>query len=60
MEYLVGFYSLFSVTEEPFVTSGGTYPIYLLQTEEASLITSSRSVDGILLERQKGSSKLAW
>jgi hypothetical protein len=34
----VGFYSLFSVTEEPWVTSGGT-PALLLQTRYGSTLT---------------------
>ena len=29
IKYIAGFYSLFSVTEEPFVTSGGMYFRYL-------------------------------
>lgn len=49
--FLLGFYSLFSVTEEPFVTSGGgcSSVAYMLNPEP-----SHRSMDGLLLEGWKG------
>ena len=48
----VGFYSLFSVTEEPFITSGGKHgPSYRVVVLKRSIL---RSMDGLLLERQEG------
>ena len=47
-----GFYSLFSVTEEPFVTSGG---LSTIQYQFMYLIKLRRSMDGFLLEGQEGS-----
>lgn len=32
---LTGFYSLFSVTEEPFVTSGGKQPVYFTDSADS-------------------------
>lgn len=51
---IIGFYSLFSVTEEPFVTSGGI--ILVIQFHSSVDVRGTRAVDGISLERQKGSS----
>ena len=49
-----GFYSLFSVTEEPFVTSGG---LSIIQYQFMYLIKLRRSMDGFLLEGQEGPSE---
>jgi len=48
---MIGFYSLFSVTEEPWVTSGGT-PISLSQTRRGSTL-NTRTMDELLLEGQE-------
>lgn len=45
----VGFYSLFSITEEPFVTSGGAY-LYIQLRSAIAATLHFRSMDGFLLE----------
>ena len=44
-----GFYSLFSVTEEPFVSSGGKFDVIHNSLGDL-FIFSCRAVDGFLLE----------
>jgi hypothetical protein len=51
----LGFYSLFSITEEPFVKSGGIASFCNYRFKDMHLSTY-RSMDGFLLERQKGPS----
>lgn len=51
--FLLGFYSLFSVTEEPFVTSGGRFrPSWIMRSDH--LFSHHRSMDALLLERRQG------
>jgi hypothetical protein len=49
----IGFYSLFSVTEEPWVTSGGTSTSLFLSV--TVLLLHPRQMDELLLEGQEGS-----
>lgn len=55
-----GFYSLFSVTEEPWVSSGGTPTSLSGICLGSQLLLHIRKMDGLLLEGREGSGQLSF